>query len=35
MVNRKVRIIELIEKNFFGMDLNHNVVIVNKGPSGG
>lgn len=35
MVSRKVRVMELTEKNFFGMDLNHNVAIIDKGPGGG
>ena len=31
----RIRILELVEPGFFGGVLNHNVVVVEKGPSGG
>ncbi|MEM3353850.1 MAG: MBL fold metallo-hydrolase, partial [Saccharolobus sp.] len=31
----KLRIMELLEPNFFGGVLNHNIVIIEKGPNGG
>ncbi|AWR98043.1 MBL fold metallo-hydrolase [Acidianus sulfidivorans JP7] len=34
-IKNNIRIAELLEPNFFGTILNHNVVIVEKGPSGG
>jgi glyoxylase-like metal-dependent hydrolase (beta-lactamase superfamily II) len=35
LLTKGVRIIELFEPEFFGTVLNHNVTIVEKGPSGG
>lgn len=34
-INNKIRIIELLEPDFFGTILNHNVVLIENGPSGG
>ncbi|AOL15407.1 MBL fold metallo-hydrolase [Sulfolobus sp. A20] len=34
-LNDYVRVLELVEPNFFGRILNHNVVIIDKGPNGG
>ncbi|MBB5255071.1 MBL fold metallo-hydrolase [Sulfurisphaera ohwakuensis] len=34
-ITDRIRIIELLEPDFFGTILNHNVVIIEKGPSGG
>lgn len=34
-INDRIRIIELLEPDFFGSVLNHNVIIVENGPSGG
>ncbi len=31
----RVRVIELVEPDFFGTTLNHNIVMVEGGPSGG
>jgi len=34
-ISKRVRIAELLEPDFFGTVLNHNVVVIEKGPSGG
>ncbi len=34
-INDHVRVLELVEPNFFGRILNHNVVVIDRGPNGG
>ncbi|MFP3065191.1 MAG: MBL fold metallo-hydrolase [Sulfolobus sp.] len=34
-ISERIRVLELIELEFFGRVLNHNVVIIERGPSGG
>ena len=34
-LNNRVRIAELVERDFFGGFLNQNVVVIERGPSGG